>query len=71
MRFAIREILLVTLVIGLSLGWILDRSRLALRAKKAETHSREAIRLANNFLVVLDTLAPDWREGAHHSEWVR
>ena len=36
-RFSIRELMLVMVVVGLVLGWWVDRSRLATRAKEAES----------------------------------
>jgi len=37
MRFSIRDLLLVTVIVGLTVGWWMDRSRLAARAKDAES----------------------------------
>ena len=36
LRFTIRDVLWLTLVVGLALGWALDRGRLADRAEAAE-----------------------------------
>jgi hypothetical protein len=36
-RFSIREMMLLTLVVALVLGWLVDRSRLAALAKDAES----------------------------------
>jgi len=35
-RFSIRDVLLVILIVGMALGWSLDRSRLVNRLAKAE-----------------------------------
>ena len=35
MKFTIRDLLLVTMVVALALGWWLDRSRLDMRARRA------------------------------------
>jgi hypothetical protein len=35
MKFSIRDILLVTVIVALALGWALDRSRVASRSRKA------------------------------------
>jgi len=45
MKFSIRDILLVTVIVALALGWWLDRSRLAIRAQKAaqEAESSQAL----------------------------
>ena len=36
-RFSIRELMLVTLVVGLAVAWCMDRSRVAALAKEAES----------------------------------
>ena len=37
MKFSIRELLLVTVIVALALGWLLDRSRVARRAREEVT----------------------------------
>ena len=37
LRFSIRDLILVTLVVGLVVGWWVDRSRLAALAQEAES----------------------------------
>ena len=39
MKFSIRDLLLVTMIVALALGWWLDRSRLASREREAVTES--------------------------------
>jgi hypothetical protein len=36
MKFSIRDLLLVTVIVALALGWWIDRSRLAIRANESE-----------------------------------
>lgn len=38
MRFCIRDLLLVTTIVALALGWCLDRGRLASRAAELESY---------------------------------
>lgn len=54
MKFTIRDLFLVTVIVALAVGWWVDRSRLADRAQMAENMSK-------GFEVLLDTLAPKWR----------
>jgi hypothetical protein len=37
MKFSIRDLLLVTVIVALAVGWWLDRRSLAIRAKEAES----------------------------------
>jgi len=53
-RFTVREMLLATLVVGLVLGWWLDRGRLE-RLRAMEEHR------ATN----AESLAADWRDRAY------
>ena len=53
MRFSIRDLFLVILVVGLSLGWWLDRSRLAKQIDELESdllRTREKREIAELFL---------------------
>ena len=42
MKFSIRDILLVTVIVALALGWWLDRSRLAIRAQEADQEAESS-----------------------------
>jgi len=50
MKFTIRDLLLVTMVVALALGWWLDRSRLDMRARRAAKD-------ANSFRALSDSLS--------------
>jgi hypothetical protein len=43
MKFSIRNLLLITLVVAISLGWWIDRSRLAARDAQWEESFRNAL----------------------------
>jgi hypothetical protein len=65
-RFTIRDVLWLTVVVALVLGWCLDRGQLALRAQKADATAEIATRTAKHFLVLLEAFAPDWRNRVNH-----
>ena len=51
MKFSTRDLLLVTVIAALAVGWWVDRSRLARLLHEAQGAER-----------VLDTILPNWRE---------
>jgi len=53
MKFTIRDLLLVTVIVAVCAAWWVDRSRLAKRAHDAEEQSAAERRL-------LDLIDPDW-----------
>jgi hypothetical protein len=53
-RFTIRELVLLTLVVAMGVGWWADRAILAARAAQLETSNRD-------LTTRLDTLNPNWR----------
>ena len=55
MRFTIRELLPVTVIVALGVGWWIDRAQFVRRAESAEAFSR-------GLVAVLDAFAPDWRD---------
>jgi hypothetical protein len=61
-RFTIREVVLVTAIVAIGLGWWLDHGQLEYRATRAELFAQDAMRAAASFKNTLDVLTPDWRE---------
>ena len=52
MKFSIRDLFLVTMIVALAVGWLVDRSRLARRGDKAETeaeHWKEILELGERY----------------------
>ncbi len=48
MKFSIRDLLLVTVIVALAVGWWLDRSHLAADKKDSESDARYLSKLASN-----------------------
>ena len=53
MKFTIRDLLLVTMIVALALGWCVDRSRLA-----KEINALEVKQVADEILVELSRVEP-------------
>jgi hypothetical protein len=49
MKFSIRDALALTAIVGLSLGWCVDRTAVARRANRWEHRAQEMVRIANMF----------------------
>lgn len=65
-RFTIRELLLIVMVAGLSLGWIVDHHTLAAENQRISEKCNLAVRMCCDYLARLDELAPGWRESERH-----
>jgi hypothetical protein len=57
MNFCIRDLFLVTLVVALAVGWLVDRSRLAAKLDRVES--------------VLRSVWPEWRKTLGEDELPR
>ncbi len=61
MRFTIRDVLLVTTIFALSIGWWLDRSRLQDELVKTQEDVTAAREGARELMKDMDAIHPGWR----------
>jgi hypothetical protein len=64
-RFTIRDIVLVTIMVAIAVGWWLDRSNLDRQRVKAEESSEAAKMVLNELMSTFDSIHPGWRR----SKW--
>ena len=67
LRFSIRDVLWLTVVVGMGIGWWIDRSRLRgeILSERAigriiHGHSEDALNERNELAAVLDEVDPNW-----------
>jgi hypothetical protein len=67
-RFSLREILWMTVVIGLALGWWLDHRRLTWQVDRADDAVEALLAGQHEYRRLLDRHAPEWRRSPRYVE---
>lgn len=66
MRFSIRDLLWLTVVVALGVGWWLDRSALERERERHEEKAAFAAGMVESLMQRLDGYVPGWRKAERH-----